>query len=587
MSGPPRDCVRSTDAAPNRPLAWTKFIASMSRSLLRRVARAAETFLLGPELVRDTPLRGDFRRPYDTAAAHPDLNPFMAIICRFPIQTAWFFKVSLLLGAVSGGLLGSGMAWYLFLNWDACAICARPLRAWFLVMTLLQITQSPLRFFYYKRVTSALGRTLVTLHPSSNYASAQDGSSSRRPHMGDLSVVLMRITNSSAWCITMWLSVLTYAWFLVGGVWAFSEDIGCINTTPVVHPPGLLFHSFFSLSIQTVILLIIAVSFARLLVVMTLFYSALPPLLLVNGTPADNGTRSRAYTYLDRPVQHYWNVGGGGSLEGEEDTYTGGPETTVGTYFSHHPSLLPSSDSTPPSTSSADEDVFGGLPMSEDIPHSFLLTPRGLSLTALERLPVSYFSRYVFPRTLRSPHSLDRLKGPLARSPRHVEAKKQARLLPAPILPYRQRCNNDAKDPDTGTSSPFHATGSRRLTSPTRKCDLRRRVAMPLGLRSPDGPCDSLRTKKSMVFPASSPATLLEAEISRRTPPLFLPSCSICFEDFEEGSAIRHLPCRHGFHRLCIDRWLIRKDACPLCQARCYSYDAPDRVPVFFASNQF
>ena len=43
--------------------------------------------------------------------------------------------------------------------------------------------------------------------------------------------------------------------------------------------------------------------------------------------------------------------------------------------------------------------------------------------------------------------------------------------------------------------------------------------------------------------------------------------CAICTEGFLEGETVRVLPCAesHNFHKDCIDRWLIQKDACPLC----------------------
>lgn len=42
--------------------------------------------------------------------------------------------------------------------------------------------------------------------------------------------------------------------------------------------------------------------------------------------------------------------------------------------------------------------------------------------------------------------------------------------------------------------------------------------------------------------------------------------CTICFEQYEEGTPIKFLPCEHHFHCSCVDEWLNLKDTCPLCK---------------------
>lgn len=41
--------------------------------------------------------------------------------------------------------------------------------------------------------------------------------------------------------------------------------------------------------------------------------------------------------------------------------------------------------------------------------------------------------------------------------------------------------------------------------------------------------------------------------------------CAICFEEFNPSVLVRVLPCRHIFHRTCLDTWFQRSSMCPLC----------------------
>ena len=44
--------------------------------------------------------------------------------------------------------------------------------------------------------------------------------------------------------------------------------------------------------------------------------------------------------------------------------------------------------------------------------------------------------------------------------------------------------------------------------------------------------------------------------------------CSICLEEFEANQTRKTLPCLHGFHEACIDKWLNTNGACPVCKFR-------------------
>ncbi|XP_068640789.1 E3 ubiquitin-protein ligase RHA2A-like [Aristolochia californica] len=43
--------------------------------------------------------------------------------------------------------------------------------------------------------------------------------------------------------------------------------------------------------------------------------------------------------------------------------------------------------------------------------------------------------------------------------------------------------------------------------------------------------------------------------------------CSVCLSMLREQEGTRRLPCRHLFHRVCVDRWLnFYQKTCPLCR---------------------
>jgi len=42
-------------------------------------------------------------------------------------------------------------------------------------------------------------------------------------------------------------------------------------------------------------------------------------------------------------------------------------------------------------------------------------------------------------------------------------------------------------------------------------------------------------------------------------------ACAICLSNLQPNDVFRHIPCRHRFHKACLDRWLTLKDTCPLC----------------------
>ena len=46
-------------------------------------------------------------------------------------------------------------------------------------------------------------------------------------------------------------------------------------------------------------------------------------------------------------------------------------------------------------------------------------------------------------------------------------------------------------------------------------------------------------------------------------------TCAVCLDVFLDGEMVKTLPsCAHEFHEACVDRWLLRRDCCPICRRR-------------------
>ena len=44
--------------------------------------------------------------------------------------------------------------------------------------------------------------------------------------------------------------------------------------------------------------------------------------------------------------------------------------------------------------------------------------------------------------------------------------------------------------------------------------------------------------------------------------------CAICLEEFKNGDERKIMPCLHGFHAECVDKWLRSNGSCPICKHR-------------------
>ncbi|XP_037976157.2 protein goliath isoform X1 [Plutella xylostella] len=48
--------------------------------------------------------------------------------------------------------------------------------------------------------------------------------------------------------------------------------------------------------------------------------------------------------------------------------------------------------------------------------------------------------------------------------------------------------------------------------------------------------------------------------------------CAICIEPYKVSETLRSLPCRHEFHKSCIDPWLLEHRTCPMCKMDILKY---------------
>jgi hypothetical protein len=75
--------------------------------------------------------------------------------------------------------------------------------------------------------------------------------------------------------------------------------------------------------------------------------------------------------------------------------------------------------------------------------------------------------------------------------------------------------------------------------------------------------------EESTPKPQGAPQTLIDAiplEMHRSCCAGEEPeSCAVCLNDLEDDDLVRRLPCGHGFHKACVDKWLRQNKTCPLC----------------------
>mmetsp|Transcript_57718 Transcript_57718/g.185494 ORF Transcript_57718/g.185494 Transcript_57718/m.185494 type:complete len:175 (+) Transcript_57718:102-626(+) len=74
------------------------------------------------------------------------------------------------------------------------------------------------------------------------------------------------------------------------------------------------------------------------------------------------------------------------------------------------------------------------------------------------------------------------------------------------------------------------------------------------------GPRERLTESEIAALPVQ---VFAEVRASEQQP---VEECRICLEQFQPADELRAMPCRHHFHKTCVDRWLRTSRRCPVCR---------------------
>jgi len=76
-----------------------------------------------------------------------------------------------------------------------------------------------------------------------------------------------------------------------------------------------------------------------------------------------------------------------------------------------------------------------------------------------------------------------------------------------------------------------------------------------------------MRHPTSREFVENLPEVPIEEKHCKKTDgKIELPTCPICFTDFDMGTKTLFLPCGHIFHPQCVKPWLKDHNTCPVCR---------------------
>mmetsp|Transcript_14681 Transcript_14681/g.42772 ORF Transcript_14681/g.42772 Transcript_14681/m.42772 type:complete len:294 (+) Transcript_14681:154-1035(+) len=167
--------------------------------------------------------------------APDNADPLLDVVQQYPEEAAWFIKVVMFVGSLSGVVISIPCGVFLSMYWGPCGYCNRPLRYWILVHCGLQLLQAPVRLVFFLRLRSI-----------------QRGN-------GNIQECVRQLTHSSAWKTSKVVSIVTYGWFILGVVWL-------LNSTHCKACPGL-----YRLSVA-----VIFTAIMRLLMTLVVFYHSFP-----------------------------------------------------------------------------------------------------------------------------------------------------------------------------------------------------------------------------------------------------------------------------------------------------------------------
>jgi len=166
------------------------------------------------------------------------------------MEAVWFIKTVMLFGTITSFLVCVPCLFFLFLRWEPCGTCNRPLRLWILLHCILLMLQAPVRLIFYIRLIR-----------------------SSQENMPD---EIKSLATSPAWGLSKVVSILTYGWFILGIVWL-------LNSTHCESCP----------LIYRLTLAVICMSLSRLIITLGCFYKSFPPQdIQVPFRPMPNGACS-------------------------------------------------------------------------------------------------------------------------------------------------------------------------------------------------------------------------------------------------------------------------------------------------------